>query len=298
MTEIPRELARLAAELRVLRDRRKLTLSALAAESEFSKSSWQRYFTGHALAPWPAVRRLCQLVNEPEPRLRALWELAESSWNRRGAVESATPLAPAPAHVEKRLPRTSTHDGQYVTPSDAATTGRAVREPASRHRGRWRTGAAASATVTLFVVLITLAADGWGWSGRASETVAPSGGGFHVGCSGASCDGHDPGQESCGVQPQTLLHVQTPAGVGLEIRYNPQCHAAWARVWNAVDGDMLTLAAPGHPTQSVTVTNLGKRDPFVYTDLMSAGSKATRLEACLTIPGPDDPGQCYSASPP
>ncbi|WP_405969529.1 helix-turn-helix domain-containing protein [Streptomyces sp. NBC_00988] len=184
MTEIPRELARLAAELRVLRDRRKLTLSALAAESAFSKSSWQRYFTGHALAPWPAVRRLCQLVNEPEPRLRALWELAESSWNRRGAVESATPLAPAPAHVEKRLPRTSTHDSQYVTPSDSATTGQAVREPASRHRGRWRTGAAASATVTLFVVLITLAADGWGWP-RSSFYAWPTG---DKTCSGKATD--------------------------------------------------------------------------------------------------------------
>ena len=86
--------------------------------------------------------------------------------------------------------------------------------------------------------------------------------------------------------------------MGLEIRYNPLRHAAWAGVWNAVDGDMLTLAAPGLPTQSVTVTNLGRRDPFVYTDLIAAGSRATRLEACLTTPGPDDPAQCCSASPP
>jgi hypothetical protein len=84
----------------------------------------------------------------------------------------------------------------------------------------------------------------------------------------------------------------------LEIRYNPLCRAAWARVWNAADGDRLTLATPGGPAQSVTVADLGKRDPFIYTDLIAASGKATRLEACLTSPGPDDPARCYSVSAP
>ncbi|WP_307783101.1 MULTISPECIES: helix-turn-helix transcriptional regulator [unclassified Streptomyces] len=155
MTEIPRECVRLAAELRTLRDRHRLTLSVLAAETTYSKSSWQRYLTGRSLAPWPAVRTLCRLANEPEPRLRALWELAESSWNRRGAVAPAPPRAPLPAPVEARSPRAGTSDGQAVTPPDAATT-----EPAQRRRTRWRTGAAVSAAATLLMVLITLAADG------------------------------------------------------------------------------------------------------------------------------------------
>ena len=298
MTETPRECVRLAAELRILRDRHRLTLSALAAESTYSKSSWQRYLTGRSLVPWPAVRTLCRLANEPEPRLRALWELAESSWNRRGAVAPATARAPLPAPVEASAPHAGTSDGQAVTPSDVATTGPEAREPVPRRRRRWRTGAAVSAAATLLMVLITLAAAGWGSSGRTAEGMAASARGFHVGCSGVACDGRDPGQELCGVEPQTLLHVQTPAGVGLEIRYNPLCHAAWARVWNAADGDRLTLATPGHPTQSVTVADLGKRDPFIYTDLIAASGRATRLQACLTSPGPDDPAQCYSAPPP
>lgn len=94
------------------------------------------------------------------------------------------------------------------------------------------------------------------------------------------------------------LHIQTPTGVGLEIRYNPLCRAARARVWNAADGDRLTLATPGHPTQGVTVADLGRRDPFIYTDLIDASGRATRLKACLASPGPDDPAQCYSVSPP
>ncbi|WP_427917274.1 DUF2690 domain-containing protein [Streptomyces sp. cg40] len=298
MTEIPRECVRLADELRTLRDRHRLTLSVLAAESTFSKSSWQRYLTGRSLAPWPAVRTLCRLANEPEPRLRALWELAESSWNRRAAVAPATLRAPMPTSVEASSLHLGAPDGQAITPPDAATTGPEAREPAPRHRRRWRTGAAVSAAVTLLVVLITLAADGWGSSGESTEGMASSARGFRVGCSGVSCDGRDPGQELCGVQPQTLLHIETPAGVGLEIRYNPLCRAAWARVWNAADGDRLTLTTPGHPTQSVDVADLGKRDPFIYTDLIAASDRATRLQACLTRPGPDDPAQCYSVSPP
>ena len=298
MTETPRECVRLAAELRTLRDRHRLTLSVLAAETTYSKSSWQRYLTGRSLAPWPAVRTLCQLANEPEPRLRALWELAESSWNRRAAVAPATRRAPIPAPVEASSLRLGTPDGQTITPPGAATTNPEAHEPAPRHRRRWRTGAVVSAAVTLLVVLITLAADGWGSSGQGAEHMASSARGFHVGCSGISCDGRDPGQELCGVQPQTLLHIQTPTGVGLEIRYNPLCRAAWARVWNAADGDRLTLATPGRPTQSVSVAGLGKRDPFIYTDLIAASGKATRLQACVTSPGPDDPAQCYSASPP
>ncbi|MGH1553110.1 DUF2690 domain-containing protein [Streptomyces sp. L7] len=95
--------------------------------------------------------------------------------------------------------------------------------------------------------------------------------GFHVGCSGVSRDGCDPGQELCGVQPQTLLHFQTSTGVGLEIRRNPLCRAAWASAWNAAGGD--------------------RRDPFSYTHLIAASGRTTRLQACLTNPGPDDPAQ-------
>ncbi|WP_019071943.1 DUF2690 domain-containing protein [Streptomyces hokutonensis] len=94
------------------------------------------------------------------------------------------------------------------------------------------------------------------------------------------------------------LHIQTPTGVGLEIRYNPLCCAAWAGVWNAADGDRLTLATPGHSTQGVTVADLGRRDPFIYTDLIDASGRATRLKACLASSGPDDPARGYSVSPP
>ncbi|MBK3573473.1 DUF2690 domain-containing protein [Streptomyces sp. MBT65] len=298
MTEIPRECARLAAELRTLRDRHRLTLSVLAAESTYSKSSWQRYLTARTLAPWPAVRTLCRLANEPEPRLRALWELAESSWAGRGAVAPATSRAPVPAPVAGSSPRVRTHDGRAITPPAEATTDTETRDPTPRHGRKWRTGAAASAAVTLLVVLITLTANGWGSTGQGAEGTAPSTRGFRVGCSGVACDGHDPGQELCGVQPQTLLHIQTPTGVGMEIRYNPLCRAAWARVWNAAAGDRLTLATPGRPAQSVTVADLGKRDPFIYTDLIATSGKATRLKACLTSPGAGDPAQCYSVSPP
>ena len=106
--------------------------------------------------------------------------------------------------------------------------------------------------------------------------------GFHVGCVGTACNGRDPGVELCGVEPQTLLHEQEPGGLGLEIRYNPLCRAAWARVWNAVSGDKLTLTVPGQPEQSVTVEIAGKSDPFVYTSLVDVPGHGPAMRACVT----------------
>ncbi|NUQ99889.1 MAG: helix-turn-helix domain-containing protein, partial [Streptomyces sp.] len=90
MNRIPPECARLAVELRMLRLRSALTLTALAEETCYSKSSWHRYLTGTALPPLPAVQALCRLAGDSQPRLHALWELAETAWSGR---DSTTPAA-------------------------------------------------------------------------------------------------------------------------------------------------------------------------------------------------------------
>ncbi|WP_335972951.1 DUF2690 domain-containing protein [Streptomyces sp. CA2R106] len=64
----------------------------------------------------------------------------------------------------------------------------------------------------------------------AAARATPSATTFHVGCTSSACDGRDPGTMLCGVEPETLLQTQTPAGAGAEIRYNPLCRAAWARL--------------------------------------------------------------------
>ncbi|MBX7554048.1 XRE family transcriptional regulator [Streptomyces sp. tea 10] len=266
MNPTPPECARLAAELRRLRERSKLTLATLAEESAYSTSSWQRYLSGKALPPWLAVRGLCRLAGEPEPRMRALWELAEAEWSRRGSIR--------PARTE----------GQDHAPTDAE----AVPPPAVRRLGRRR----AWLVTVVGGVLAACAA-----LAAVSTAGTGGGGGFHVSCSGAACNGQDPGVTLCGVEPQTLLDVVTPGGAGLEIRSNPLCRAAWARVWNTRLGDRLTLSTRGEPEQSVTVDDPSLVDAFVYTPLIALPARHAPLTACLTtLPGRTR--LCYSAPAP
>ncbi|MFJ9631514.1 DUF2690 domain-containing protein [Streptomyces sp. NPDC101175] len=314
MTRIPPECVRLAAELRLLRERSGLSLSALAVESAYSKSSWQRYLTGRALPPWLAVRALCVLAGEPEPRLRAVWELAETAWSRRGAIADAPggdaqgadaqdpgasdAGAQEPAGVEARPPATEPVPepaGSGATVPGSAVPGSAVSGPG--RSPRWRTAAAVGATVVLLAVLLGFTGHPWTGSGASAATAAPSTEAFHVGCTGTACDGLDPGVEKCGVEPRTLLHRQTRSGFGLEIRYSPTCRAAWARVWSTRLGDVLTFTAPGRPRQSVTVTLSSEADGFVYTALAAVTGPATRLTACLHETSARTP-RCYSVPSP
>ncbi|MFC1438673.1 DUF2690 domain-containing protein [Streptacidiphilus sp. N1-10] len=311
MSHSPPECVRLAAELRLLRERCGLTLSALSAASPYSRSSWQRYLAGRTLPPWPAVRTLCELAEEPEPRLEAMWELAESAWSRRTATLAtpSVPSVPSAQMADPAGPVGSSQDADVRTeepptaePGEPAEPGPVVPAvapaggAAGRARRRWTIGLAAGGVALLACTALTVsAADGGASPGAGS--AHPSSSAFHVGCTGAACDGLDPGTELCGVEPQTLLHVQTPAGVGLEIRYNPLCQAAWARVWNARSGDRLSLSTQGRPTQSATVSHPSNVDPFVYTRLVAIAGGSAPLKACVTL-GPGKAAECYSATPP
>ncbi|MEV6940651.1 DUF2690 domain-containing protein [Streptomyces sp. NPDC051172] len=283
MTPILPECARLAAELRLLRERSGLSLSALADESSYSKSSWQRYLAGRALPPWLAVRALCVLSDEPEPRLRAVWELAEAAWSRRGAIEVVEPTSGAE--------RSASVDDRAAEPA-------AVPERAPARPSRWRVGAAAGVAVMLLAALLSLTSRAWTDADASGSSTAA----FRVGCTGRACDGLDPGVEKCGVEqspgmPKTLLHQQTPAGFGLEIRYSPMCRAAWARVWNTAVGDTLVFTAPGQPEQSRGIDSPSDAAGFVYTYLAAVTSRASRLTACLRT-GADQPPKCFSALSP
>lgn len=298
MTRTSPECARLAAELHLLRERCGLTLSELATQSPYSRSSWQRYLAGHTLPPWPAVRILCRLAEEPEPQLRALWELADSAWSRRTATRptrSTKPTEPTrPAQPADRAESPQPADVRAGMPTGEPPPMPAPVPPGEtrRTRKRWTIGIASGAVAVLAgtVLTVSVASDG-------TALPAPASTGFHVGCTGTPCNGQDPGTALCGVEPQTLFHIQTPAGIGLEIRYNPLCQAAWARVWNADSGDRLTFSIPGRPPQSATVSHPIDRDPFTYTRLVAVAGKSSPLKACVTI-GSGKADECYSVPSP
>ncbi|MEV7393146.1 DUF2690 domain-containing protein [Streptomyces sp. NPDC091215] len=272
MTEIPPECERLAARLRTLRDRRRLTLATLATESAYSRSSWQRWLAGRSVPPWPAVSVLCRLADEPEPGVRALWERSEAAWSRRTATGAQPP--------ERTVSRADAPTGIPPTPAPA---------PPVRRLRKWFIGAAAAAIAVLGAGADNLLPG----ADRAASAAST---GFHVGCTGSACDGKDPGPVLCGVEPKTLLHVQTPTGVGLEIRYNPLCRAAWARMWNAAAGSTLTFTVPGQPTQRVTAAHADNTDPFVYTGLAAVTGHGPDMKACVTrAPRPPD---CHAVAQP
>ena len=286
MKQVPQECSRLAAELRALRTRSGLSLAALGARTSYSKSSWERYLNGKALPPWAAVSALCGLADEPEPKARALWELAEAAWCGRdvvaaGARAAAEPEPPA-APVEVPVP----------PPAPAAAPEPTAGRPTL---GRRWLGVVVALCVVLVCAAVTAGTARRLDSGQQGASPTPTA--FHVKCSGQACSGEDPGTMLCGVQPDTLLQSQTAAGAGLEIRYDPQCRAAWARVWNTRIGDRITITAPGQPTRSVTVKNVYAATGFLYTPMVAVLTPNLLLRACVTPPG-GGPSQCITARAP
>ncbi|MGN5381101.1 helix-turn-helix domain-containing protein [Streptomyces lasalocidi] len=134
MNPTPPECARLAAELRLLRDRSRLTLATLAEETTYSRSSWQRYLSGKALPPWLAVRGLCRLAGEPEPRMRALWELAEAEWSRRASIRPARTADQDDPPADAQAVPSPTAQPARAAPGLARRAGRAG---CSRRARRW-----------------------------------------------------------------------------------------------------------------------------------------------------------------
>ncbi|WP_369243842.1 peptidoglycan-binding protein [Streptomyces sp. R41] len=70
----------LVVQMRRLKDHCGLSLTALAAKTTFSKSSWERYLNGRKLPPRSAVEELARVCGGDAERLLALHEVAESAW--------------------------------------------------------------------------------------------------------------------------------------------------------------------------------------------------------------------------
>lgn len=89
----------LAVQMRRLKDRAGLSLSALAAKTTFSKSSWERYLNGRTLPPRSAVEELARVCGAAPGRLLALHEVAEAEW-RASAASREDGAGEAPGEPE------------------------------------------------------------------------------------------------------------------------------------------------------------------------------------------------------
>ncbi|MEU8791510.1 DUF2690 domain-containing protein [Streptomyces sp. NPDC048643] len=308
MTPSP-EHARLAAELRALRERTGLSLSGLAAKTAYSRSSWERYLNGKALPPRQAVQELCRLAGEPEGRALALWEITESGWSGRAKE------APRPATVPQATatPRPEATPRPTVAPPAVApptvvsaqvgpSSGQLLPRPPSGPSGR-RTAtlmavlaavcALAVAGATVALVVLTR---GHGAAHRAAapaSSAAPSSN--RPTCRGAACEGLSPMVTKCGAEPETLVRRRMSTGAWMEVRYNRWCGASWARTWGARVGDRIEMTADGagSPVRRAKIKDDVDTDAFVYTP-MTATLPGTVVRTCF-LPAANDTKECFDS---
>lgn len=271
------EHTRLAAALRELRAGAGLSLAALAERTAYSKSSWERYLNGKSLPPRQAVRELCRLANEPDGRLLALWEIAESHWSGRA-------MAPAPTPPADESPRP--HPQESPPP---AGTGR------RRHGGSRLLVVLASAYTVIVggaaALLFLLLPD----SEAQEDEPLPASVPFSLApqCHGAACEGRDPMRLICGLGPDTLASHRTATGAHVELRYSKKCGASWARTWGTEIGDRLDVTADG-PTYGVRIRNTDDAATFIYTEMTEVRPGST-VRACFRPASADGERECFEA---
>ncbi|MFB6791289.1 DUF2690 domain-containing protein [Streptomyces olivaceus] len=272
------EHSRLTTALRELRTRTGLSLAALAERTPYSKSSWERYLNGRTLPPRRAVQDLCRLAGEPEGRLLALWEIAESQWSGRAAEAPSTPPPSGPPSPEP--PRKPAQD----RPDHPD-------RPDRPDRKRLMTVLTSVCAVTLggVTAVVVMLSDRQGASDP--PPTAPSAPGPR--CRGASCEGQDPIHMFCGAGPDTLTTERTSTGARVELRYSPRCEASWARMWRTRTGDRLEIAAGG-PTHRAEVEGQVDTESYVYT-VMTAARPGTVVRACFRPAAADAGRECVDA---
>ncbi|MCF1592248.1 helix-turn-helix domain-containing protein [Streptomyces muensis] len=82
---LDQRVRQLVVQLRRLKDRSGLSLTSLAAKTEYSRSSWERCLNGRALPPRHAVEKLARITGTEPTLLLVLHELAEEAWQQRSA---------------------------------------------------------------------------------------------------------------------------------------------------------------------------------------------------------------------
>ncbi|OWA03450.1 hypothetical protein B9W62_24265 [Streptomyces sp. CS113] len=270
------EHTRLVAALRESRARAGLSLAALAERTPYSKSSWERYLNGKSLPPRQAVRDLCRLANEPDGRLLALWEIAESHWSGRA-------VAPASASAPDESPRPR------------------PQEPPPDGTRRWRLGRSRllvvlAAAYTVIVggvaaLLFLLLPDSEAREAESLPASVPFS--FAPLCQGAACEGQDPMRLICGVGPDTLASYRTATGARVELRHSEKCGASWARTWATEIGDRVDVTAGG-PTHDVRIRNEDDAATFVYTEMTEVHLGST-VRACFRPASADGERECFEA---
>lgn len=196
---LPPAVVQLVAELRRLKDESGSSLSRLAARTDYSASSWDRYLGGRLLPPREAVESLARATGADPVPLLALHQAAREAWRsapRSAAAEPEDGTAESGAELSEDPSEDPSDEGRFSEePNEAESADRAdepaalsaaptpapqptptplpapTSTPARPHPG-WRT-VVTSAVAALAGAAIALAAV-QPWNGtRACASVAP-----------------------------------------------------------------------------------------------------------------------------
>lgn len=269
--------ARLAQELRRLRGRTGLSMAALAKETAYSKSSWERYLNGRQLAPRQAVESLCAMAGEPPERLVALWELADLEWSGRARKTASAGVEGAVAQPDRD------QLGESAPPADRA--GRS-RDGAVRTKLRVSAVVAAAcavglATAAWVALLSTTGTDEpEGRPSRPAAAPAPA-------CHAQTCTGKSPELMGCAIPGRVRTlgpQRRTSTGARFDIRYSAGCSAAWARMWRTHAGDALEVSIPASRPQRVEVADKYDEESVLFTPMVGVRD-LTGLRVCFEPAG-------------
>ncbi|MFJ9415765.1 DUF2690 domain-containing protein [Streptomyces sp. NPDC101227] len=287
--ELDPQVREFAGWLRRLVERSGLSVSAVADCTGYSRTSWERFLNGRLLPPQRAVVKLAEATGTDAGHLTTLWELAERAWSRSEMRHDVTMEAIRVAQARAALEELEGAASDAVPPGPTAAPAPAPPDGPSGRRRRVLmilTGVLGALLMAAAVLLLHPAGDGPKKAapgpsatpnpGPSPKPVLPAG----VKCTGAGCSGRDPEEMGCGGQHAVSPSRGMAGGALIEVRYSKVCHAAWARISGAAQGDRATVSAGDR-----SATARAERNGAAYTAMVAVAGDPARVAACGTTAG-------------
>ncbi|CAO0827191.1 HTH cro/C1-type domain-containing protein OS=Streptomyces microflavus OX=1919 GN=Smic_72500 PE=4 SV=1 [Streptomyces microflavus] len=280
MDELHGDRGSLAAQLRSLRMRRGLTLSALAERTSYSRSSWERYLNGKALPPATAITEFAAAVGVPATALLIQREREQDG--RRPGARSAPIGQERAAPGEDLPPEASQHEAPQHEGSAEPVP------PVGAFRTRVTLISAVSACMALVAGILI---GGWIFGGTDAEGQNQGKAQGEPQCLEFECRNKDSQRMGCHIGAWTAAATWSDRTY-IELRYSPRCRAAWARITDAHVDDTARVEGPrgARNERSVTYEN------DTYSPRVEAPYPAS-ARACGVISGKETCTSAGGASP-
>ncbi|KUM91571.1 hypothetical protein AQI88_36370 [Streptomyces cellostaticus] len=297
----------LAAEMRRLKDKSRLSYGRLADKTHYSRSSWERFLNGKQLPTTVAVEEFAAAVEAYAEPLLVLLETAKAKAGELGETGGAGETSGAGETGEAGEPRESAPPEPDTALPDTPLPGpfgsfRLI--PAwdwktrARGAGLVAAGALAGCLLTLLVIGTAGAGDlgafpsssraGGGSTAAGAATLAqhtrqaePTPQNPRPGCSADTCLRRDPQSMDC-QWDATTAHQTWLRGMHIELRYSPACGAVWGRLEDGTVGDSVTIRDKYGDQLSATI----RVDRDTYTRMLAVDHTAppSTVTVCGAIP--------------